>query len=1108
MTEARDRLRGAATLVLGDVEGSTPLWSDDPTGAARSIERLGVLVGDIVMRHGGMRPPEQGEGDSFVAVFDSPGAALSFAVDLQLAIDAEAWPHGDDLRVRLALHTGDVVVLADGRYAGVAFSRCARLRGLAHGGQSLVSQATRDLLSDGLPDGVTLLDLGSYELRGLAESERVFQVIHDQLPAAFPPLRGLDASPGNLPAVTTALVGREADLAEVMRLVDDARVVTLVGSGGVGKTRLALETGRGLGGRFSDGVWWIDLSGVREPELVADVIAAVLNVRERAGEPMTATLARQLRHQRALLIVDNCEHLLEACASVADAITQECAGVHVLATSREPLAVGGEISFPVPPLGTPSGSVARPEDLSRYPAVELFVERARRVRPSFELTPEHAEAVASICRRVDGIPLALELAAVRVRVLAPAQIAAGLDDRFRLLTGGARTAVARQRTLEASVEWSYDLLDDVERTVLCRSSVFAGGFDLDAAEAVCADGEVQRFAVLDALASLVDKSLVDVDADRSPARYRMLETIRAYAAMKLATSEDVAATRSRHLDHFVSVVERLQPDLRGHGFEGAIAALDGEIDNIRAALEWALTAGHNERHLRLASSLWSYWVVRSMFTETERTIAAALEAPGTDGGVRSRALSLASVVTLMAGRMRYAAALAKESVDAARAANDQRAEQLALAHLGWARFFTGERGLDEIRAAGDLAASGSENARAQTLLFRCVIETNLLRPAVGRQYSREGLEIAERRGDRFYIGMFAHWDGQALVVAGRIDEAYAALRRAADTCLALRFSTFAVYSLVQLAVCETLRGAFDRAAQLLGQARELAPDGGQSAIADEMTERCLWLFAQGEIGDARVHIEATLSAQTEIGNTWEAVHLRVLRAATALAAGDIDVARSLAEDAVAEADAAGMRWQLGRALLWLARAHLASGDAQAAEEAAHDALNVVDDFEDLATTADVLETLAAIATALESSVESARLLGAASRLRYEIGYVRFVVDEAQYEETVAHCRSKLGVASFDEAFAEGKRLSLEEAFAYARRGRGERGRPSVGWESLTPTEREVVQLVATGLSNPDIAAKLFMSRNTVKTHLSHVFTKLGVTSRAELAAEAASRRDL
>lgn len=1108
MTNTRDARRGAVTLVLGDVEGSTPLWSDDPVGAARSIERLGVLVGDTVARHGGTRPPEQGEGDSFVVLFDSPAGALSFAVDLQLAIDAEPWPHGNELRMRLAVHTGDVVVLSDGRYAGVAFSRCARLRALAHGGQSLVSQATCDLLADGFPEGVTLLHLGSYELRGLTKPERVFQVVHDQLAVAFPPLRGLDAAAGNLPTATTALVGRASELAEVIRLVDDTRAVTLVGSGGVGKTRLALEAGRGLGGRFGDGVWWVDLSGVREPELVADVIAAALNVRERAGEPMVATLARQLRHQRALLIVDNCEHLLEACAGVVDAVLRECAGVHLLATSREPLALGGEVTFPVLPLGVPSEGVLRPEELLRYPAVELFVERARRVRPTFELTPEHSNAVASICRRVDGIPLALELAAVRVRLLAPAQIAAALNDRFRLLTGGARTAVPRQRTLEASVEWSYDLLEDVERAVLCRAAAFAGGFDLDAAEAVCADDQVDRFAVFDALAGLVDKSLVEVDTEGSPARYRLLETIRAYAVAKLGERDEVAAVRGRHLEHYVSVVERLHPELRGHGFEPAIAMLDRELDNIRAALEWALSSGEFQRHLRIASSLWSYWIVRSMFAETERTIAAALEASGTDARARARALSLASISMVMGGRCRHAVELAREAVEVAREAHDERVEQVALAHLGWSRYWIGEGGLEEITAASRMAAMGaSEDARIQTLMFRGFLETNLHRPADGRAHLLEGLQLSERRGDRYWLGMFWHWNGQTLIQAGRINEARAALQSALDACLALHYATFAVYSLAQLAVCATLRGEFDCAGDLLDQARELAPEGGPTAIADQETERGFWLFARGDLVDARACIEAALSAQLDQGNLVEANYLRGLRAAVALFAGDAEVARSLAEDAVAEARAAGMRWQLGRALLMQARAHLNCDASELAEASAHEALNVVEDFGDLVATVDVLETLAAIAATADSPVEGARLLGAASRLRAELGYARFPVDEKPYQDTVARCRSQLDGALFDTAFSEGNDLSVEEAIAYARRGRGERRRPTAGWASLTPTELEVVRLVATGLSNPDIASKLFMSRNTVKTHLSHVFAKLDVASRAELAVEA-SRRQL
>jgi predicted ATPase/class 3 adenylate cyclase len=587
---------GTVTLLLADVEGSTRLWETQPEEMTAAIARLNHVVSDIITAHDGVRPVEQGEGDSFVAAFARASDAMAAALELQRAPLAP-------IRLRIGVHTGEIQLRDEGNYVGPTINRTARLRDLGHGGQTLLSGTTEDLVVDRLPADVWLTDLGTHALRDLPRAERVVQLCHPDLRNEFPPLRAPKAVVSqNLPVQLTSFVGRDAELTQVRELMAENRVLTLTGAGGVGKTRLAVQVAAELAGEFGDGLWWVDLAPITDPELVPTAVARALGLPDQPGRSTKDTLTRFIGDRQTLMVLDNCEHLLDASAAIIDALLSGCAGLTVLTTSRELIGVAGEVTWRVPSL-----SVADE-------AVELFAERARRARPDFEICNDNAAAVTELCRRLDGLPLAIELAAARVRALSLTEILDTLHDRFRLLTGGARTAVRRQQTLRASVDWSHALLTEPEQVLFRRLAVFLGGFDLDAAQAVAGGGEVQRFQVLDQLTLLVDKSLVVAYESGSRTRYRLLETVRQYALEKLGASGEADAVRTRHRDHYTQMAALLDAPAGGD-YEQHLEQAEIEIDNLRAAFAWSRESSDSELALALASSLQPLSLARGRLRE-------------------------------------------------------------------------------------------------------------------------------------------------------------------------------------------------------------------------------------------------------------------------------------------------------------------------------------------------------------------------------------------------------------------------------------------------------------------------------------------------------------
>ncbi len=575
---------GTVTFLFTDLEGSTRLWEDLPDAMRGAMARHDEILREAVEKRGGVVVKTTGDG--LHAAFARAHGAIAAAVDAQRRLAEEPWALPDPLRVRMGVHTGEAD-LREGDYFGTSVNRAARVSAAAHGGQIVVSHATEELARDHLPVEISLEDLGEHHLRDLARPERVFQVRAPGLAVDFPPLRSLDAFPGNLPARQTSFVGRDKELAKIAEALRSAPIVTLTGVGGVGKTRLAVQVAAEVLPHFPDGGWLSELAAADSPDALHQVVATALGVPSRSGMGMAESIVEFLRAKHLLLVLDNCEHLLDAAADLAERIVETCPEVRLLATSREGLAVDGEQVVPLRSLGLP-GEGADAGAIEAADAVQLFIERARAAQPDFSISTADLDAVAEVCRRLDGIPLAIELAAARTVAMSPSEIAALLDERFRLLTGGRRSAVERHQTLRATVDWSYGLLDERERLVFDRLGVFAGTFDGAAATAVVTGEGIEPFDVLDALTGLVGKSMVVAERAGGTTRYFLLETLRQYAREQLDAAGGSDHWRRRHAEHYLAFARDVGPGLRGPDEIAWRTRLMEEFDNVRVAVNWGL----------------------------------------------------------------------------------------------------------------------------------------------------------------------------------------------------------------------------------------------------------------------------------------------------------------------------------------------------------------------------------------------------------------------------------------------------------------------------------------------------------------------------------------
>jgi predicted ATPase/class 3 adenylate cyclase/DNA-binding CsgD family transcriptional regulator len=1086
---------GTVTFLLTDIEGSTKLWEAGADTTAISVARHYELLEAAVALHGGVRPVEQGEGDSVVGAFSRASDAVAAALDVQRAFAQEPWPAGGEVRVRMALHTGEIRLRDAGNYFGPTIIRCARMRAIGHGGQTLISDATRDLVVDSLPEAAELRDLGLHRLKDLGRAERIWQLVHPDLGHEFPPLRSLGAMPTNLPAQVSSFVGRDAEIAAVREAVRENRLVTLTGTGGCGKTRLALHAAADELDLHRDGVWCVELAPVAHGSEISEAIAGVFGLREEFGRPLIDTLAEQLHDLDALLVVDNCEQVLDAAAVMIEALLRACPRLRVLATSREPMSVAGEVAWRVP-------------SLDQSTSVALFVDRAQQARPGFTPDAEASKAIDQIVDRLDGIPLAIELAAARVRMMHPTRIAAALDDRFRLLTGGSRTAMPRQQTLEASVAWSYELLDDDEQALARRLSVLHG-FTLDAAEAISSDDEADRFGVLDVLTRLVDKSLVHVDLEDPESRYRMLESVRQFLQARLVELGDADAVRARHFSHFLALAEQLAPRLALGDGPRCLARLEAEHDNLDIALEWGDGAARTEEMLRFAAALTLFWELRGHLAKGGRWFARVLRDEDPQPSVaRARALWGAAHVALYGDDFETMQIRAPQALAMAEAVGDEWAAGRALNSLGFATvLFDPDAGRAQLARSIELGRVSGDSWAVADGWKMTTVAYYVAHDEPGAADALEQFRIvAEQLKSEFFLAWHRFVVGYFAMHRGDYAVARAEFSRSADSCrLVGDPSTGGFTETFDLGARAETGDRNGAAAGLDSFIARASAEGGGFALGEAIAFRADIALAIGDAATAFGCVEPLVEMIREQGvPLWTAQVLRVLAASRRIA-GDLDAAQAALDEAAALVVSYNNDWLV--ALIEYEGALVAHerGEPVRAEDLLHSALDRQARHDLKPGITATLDALGALALDAESLSEAVRCFAAADALRTAIGLATRPYDQAARAPHLDRARDLLGEEIFEQQWAEAANLPLAEMIEYVSRARGERKRPSAGWESLTPTEVRVVGLAAAGLTNPQIAERMFIARGTVKVHLSHVFAKLGVATRAELAAQATKR---
>ncbi|HSR20399.1 MAG TPA: adenylate/guanylate cyclase domain-containing protein [Anaerolineales bacterium] len=749
------------TFLFTDLEGSTKLWEAFPERMQGALARHDAILRRAVEGNGGR--VIKSTGDGVHAAFESGASAVAAALDAQQTLAQSSWdeiqPHA--LRVRIGVHTGEAQARG-GDYYGPALNRAARLMAVGHGGQTLLSNTTANLVRDHLPPETSLRDLGQKRLKDLVRPEHIFQLDHPQLRSDFPPVRSVDAFPNNLPVQITSFVGRERELEQARERLASTHLLTLIGPGGTGKTRLSLQLAAEVLPSYPDGVWVAELASVADPALVTRTVATAFGLRDQQGMPIDELLIDFLREKSLLLVIDNCEHLVDACAQLIERLLLACANLKILASSREALGIAGEAVYRVPSLGLPNTSDGTLESVGQSESVQLFSERAFAANPQFTLSAQNAPAVAQIVRRLDGIPLALELAAARLTTFSAEQVAARLDDRFRLLTGGSRTALPRQQTLRALIDWSYDLLGEGERSLFRRFAVFAGGCTYEAIEQVCS-----QLDVLDLLTQLVNKSLVAVEEEDGETRYRLLETIRQYARDKLVELGEAEEARRAHFGFFMKYVQLAAPKLGTAEALIWIRRLDTENDNIRAALEWGI---QNElgATLQLFPDLVWFWNRRGHEEEGRNFITAAMERaeqlPVAEGEAGVEWVKAMGAAWNSAGALAYSQGdnergivYARRAVELARRSGDNRGLTLALGFLGSSLLFVQKYAeampyLEEAVSAGREADDRAIIGMPLAMLGR----TLLLRDpgsAVAREYVAQGAALMQESGDRWFTAM-------------------------------------------------------------------------------------------------------------------------------------------------------------------------------------------------------------------------------------------------------------------------------------------------------------------------------------------------------------------
>jgi predicted ATPase/class 3 adenylate cyclase/DNA-binding CsgD family transcriptional regulator len=1032
--------RGTVTLLFTDIEGSTLLLQQLGERYASVLSECRDLLRTAFSEHHGHEVDTQGDG--FFVVFVRAREALLATVAAQRTLTTHSWPEGVVVRVRMGLHTGEPSLTGEG-YVGLDVHYAARIMQAAHGGQVLLSQTTHDLVEHDLPFGVSLRDLGKHRLKDLQRPAHLYQLVIAGLPADFSPLKTLDSRPNNLPIQLTPLIGREKEGAAVQNLLqrEDVRLMTMTGPGGTGKTRLGLQVAAELSDLFADGVYFVNLAPLSDPTLVVSTIAQVIDLKETGEQPLLDLLTGYLQDKQLLLLLDNFEQVAGAALQVADLLVA-CPKLKIIVTSRAVLHIRGEQEFPVPPLEVPDPKhLPDLVALSQYEAVVLFIKRAQAVKPEFQVTNANAPAVAEICVRLDGLPLAIELAAARIKVLPPQALLARLGQRLAVLTDRAKDVPARQQTLRNTIEWSYQLLDAQEQQLFRRLSVFVGGCTLEAIEAICDALENNNGAVsvLDGVASLIDQSLLQQTELVEP-RLVMLETIREYGLERLTSSGEWEETQKAYADYYLWFSEEeVEPQLRGPRQVRWLQRLEQEHGNLRAALRWFLEQGSSkqniEKALRLGAALRSFWLTRGYYSEGQTFLEQALaSSKGIEATVRAKALSAAATLAGIQGDMDRAESLSKESLSLCRELGERTGIAYALYQLG-----------SISSSRGDLAAA--------------------------RQLSEEALALRRELGNKQDIASSLNNVAAEVSEQGEYNRGRALF----------------VESLALFRELGNIRGI---ALSLLGLAEVLFVSQSASATIPSLLEEGIDLLRE-------------LDDKNSLADSL------ILLGELALSQGDTSTARSLAEEGAVLSREIGDRLSRAQSLAFLAKVLAHQGDQAAARAMYEESLALAKAGNPPKwRITPCLEGLAGVLASQGELVWAARLWGAAEALRDAMGTPIPPVYRAEYERSVAAARDQLGEQVFTTAWAEGRNMTPEQAlaaqgpvtlpqpFPAAQSSTPQAQSPITSPGGLTTRELEVLRLLATGLTDAQIAEQLVLSLHTIHAHLRTIYSKLGVTSRS------------
>jgi predicted ATPase/class 3 adenylate cyclase/DNA-binding CsgD family transcriptional regulator len=1059
---------GTVTLLFSDIEGSTHLLQQLGDRYALVLSECRRLLREAFQHWNGYEVDTQG--DAFFVAFARASDGVSAAVDAQRTLATHAWPKDVTVRVRMGLHTGEPELASEG-YIGLDVHRAARIMHAGHGGQVLLSQTTRELVEHTLPEGVQLRDLEEHRLKDLQRPTRLFQLVIADLPADFPPLKTLNVHPHNLPVQPTPLIGREREVSSVCQLLrrEEVRLLTLTGPGGTGKTRLGLQVAAEQSDLFSDGVYFVNLAPISDPELVVPTIAQTLELKETGAQPLSDLLKTSLRDKRLLLLLDNFEQVVSAAMQVADLLAA-CPKLKIMVTSREVLHVRGEQEFAVPPLAVPDPNhLPDLVALSQYEAVALFISRAQAVKPEFQLTAANALAVAETCVRLDGLPLTIELAAARIKLLPPQALLTRLGERLAVLTSGPRDVPMRQQTLRNTIAWSYDILNADEQLLFRRLAVFVGGCTLEAVEAICEALGDKTGEVFDGVASLIDKSLVQQRAQREEPRLVMLETIREYGLECLQRTGELAVAKRAYAAYYLRLVEKAEPKLRE---TEQLAWLEREHDNLQTTLHWFLEQNEMELVLRLSEALLLFWELRGHISEGRRWLEIGLEdRSSVSVPVQARALYSAGMLAAVQGDFDGGRVLSAESLRLFRALGDKRGIAAALSVLGY---------------------------------ITCSVDDAV----VGRAMLEESLALSRELGDRYriaedlaYLGNVAEWRDEYSGALALYEESLAICREFKNDTMC--------YVLDHLANIYFFQGDYPTAYKLYKESLTINEEvEHRRGIASSHHLLSRLLLYQGDFAQAYPMAEKSLLLFREIADKGHIAASLTILGQLAFYQHNYAAAHSLLEESLTFYKETGIQHGIAHSLSLLARVAFGQGDGARASSLYKESFNLQTKATARKQMAECLEGLGQVVAVEGEPTWAAQLWGAAEALRDALGAPLPPVYHADYDRSVAAVRSSLGVKAFAKAWAEGRIMTPEQVLTAQGQAAESipisAGQPSTTTVKTLPTypagltarEVEVLCLVAQGLTDVQVAEQLVISPRTVNFHLTSVYGKIGVSSRS------------